>query len=222
MRSPLAAIQGLLQILSRRISQAESDPECENLIERCQVRIASAHDLVNDLLEYSKIQTLSQQEPPEALDLAQVVAEALEELAPIAEADEIRLTAELLECLILGREPQILTLAKNLIGNALRYTLPGGGIEVTVGTEDGDACLRVVDDGIGIDEIALAHVFDEFFRAPNAKEHEPAGTGLGLTMCKAIAESYGGVVSVVSTPHVGTELTVRLPLAADSPSEDSA
>ena len=71
--------------------------------------------------------------------------------------------------------------------------------------------LEVQDTGIGVEPEVLAYLFDEFFRAPNAKEYETAGTGLGLTMCKSIVENHGGTIEVLSTSSQGTTVLLRFP-----------
>jgi signal transduction histidine kinase len=181
------------------------------LIERCKIRMGYLHELVNDLLEYSCLQAVGTQEERNPLDLAAVVGAAVEELEPVARTENVGLTTEVQPCRVLGDEQQLLTLTKNLIGNALRYTPAGGRVAVRVRPVDRQAVLEVEDNGIGVDAMSLPFIFDEFFRAPNAKEYDAAGTGLGLTMCKSIAENHGGTIAVSSVPHQCTIFTVRIP-----------
>lgn len=218
MRSPLAAIHGLLEMLAsriadpERIARATAEAHPLHLIERCKIRVRYLLELVNDLLEYSCLQSVSTQEERNSLDLAAVVGAAVEELEPVARTEGIALTAEVQPCRVLGDEQQLLTLSKNLIGNALRYTPAGGQVAVRVGPVGRQAMFEVEDNGIGVDAMSLPFIFDEFFRAPNAKEYEAAGTGLGLTMCKSIAEHHDGTIAVSSEPNRSTIFTVRLPL----------
>lgn len=101
----------------------------------------------------------------------------------------------------------------NLISNALKYTLPNGSVTISLSIYQGEARVSVEDTGIGIPEGAMQHLFEEFYRAPNAKELEREGTGLGLTIVKDIVTRFGGQISVRSEPGQGTGFTVSLPIA---------
>ena len=99
----------------------------------------------------------------------------------------------------------------NLVDNAIKYTPSGGRVVVSLGRTDGEIFVRVEDTGIGIPEDALPNLFEEFFRAANAKEFE-VGTGLGLAIVKDLTHRYGGEIEVQSTEGVGTTFTVRFPI----------
>jgi signal transduction histidine kinase len=101
----------------------------------------------------------------------------------------------------------------NLVGNALKFTEPGGRVRVSADRRGDRARLTVADTGIGIPADELDSVFDKFFRSRNAQYHAIQGTGLGLPIVHAIVESHGGEVSVSSQEGVGTTVTVLLPLA---------
>jgi signal transduction histidine kinase len=100
----------------------------------------------------------------------------------------------------------------NLVGNAVKYTPPGGSIMVSVQRVDGQAQVVVSDTGIGIPAESLPHLFEEFYRAPNAKKMAEVGTGLGLAIVKDLVERYGGRIQVQSELGQGTTFTVTLPL----------
>jgi signal transduction histidine kinase len=88
-------------------------------------------------------------------------------------------------------------------------------VTVTLSQIGEDARIAVEDTGIGIPDEAMVHLFEEFYRAPNAKEFEREGTGLGLTIVKDLVTRLGGWISVHSTPGTGTRFTVSLPLVAE-------
>jgi signal transduction histidine kinase len=102
----------------------------------------------------------------------------------------------------------------NLLANAVKYTPQWGKVTVTLSQIGDDARIAVEDTGIGIPEEAMVHLFEEFYRAPNAKEFDREGSGLGLTIIKDLVARLGGWISVHSTPGVGTRFTVSLPLVA--------
>jgi signal transduction histidine kinase len=103
-------------------------------------------------------------------------------------------------------------LFNNLISNAVKYTQPGGTATVTLSLNGEEAQIMVEDTGIGIPEDAMQHLFEEFYRAPNAKEMEREGTGLGLTIVKDIVTRFNGQIAVRSQPGQGTSFTVTLPI----------
>jgi signal transduction histidine kinase len=103
----------------------------------------------------------------------------------------------------------------NLVGNAVKYTAQGR-VRVSVASADGRVRLEVADTGIGIPRDALPFLFNEFYRAANAKAAGESGTGLGLAIVKLLVTRYGGEISVASQEGEGTTVTVTLPPAPDS------
>jgi signal transduction histidine kinase len=99
----------------------------------------------------------------------------------------------------------------NLVDNAVKYTPPGGRVEVTGGSEGAEIVIRVSDTGIGIPEAKLPRIFERFYRVDKARSKETGGTGLGLSIARHIAENHGGRVAVESTPGEGSTFTVNLP-----------
>jgi signal transduction histidine kinase len=101
----------------------------------------------------------------------------------------------------------------NLVDNAVKYTPPGGRVEVTGGTEGDEVIISIADTGIGIPEGKLSRIFERFYRVDKARSKATGGTGLGLSIVKHVAENHGGRVTVESVPGEGTTFTVRLPRA---------
>ncbi len=113
---------------------------------------------------------------------------------------------------IMGSGEHLERLVGNLISNAIRYTPSGGSVNVKLGASDGDLVLTVADSGIGIPETELPRVFDEFFRASNARKATDSGTGLGLPIARYIAEKHDGSMTANSVEGEGTIFTVRIPV----------
>jgi signal transduction histidine kinase len=101
----------------------------------------------------------------------------------------------------------------NLISNAIKYSREGSVIAVSFGKSDDRVSVRIEDQGIGIPEDELPKVFDDFYRASNAKEWTPDGTGLGLAIVKRIIEVHGGAIKVESRAGAGTTFTLIIPIA---------
>jgi len=100
----------------------------------------------------------------------------------------------------------------NLVENGIKYSSPGGRIDITLDKRDGFACITVKDQGIGISEEALPQVFDRFFRVDKARSRQEGGSGLGLSICKWIAEAHNGTISAKSESGKGSAFTVRIPV----------
>ena len=103
---------------------------------------------------------------------------------------------------------------RNLVDNAIRYSRPGGRVEIAVGSRDGEVVLTVHDTGMGIPSRDLPRVFERFYRVDRARSRETGGTGLGLSIVKHVVENHGGTVGVSSELGQGTRFEVRLPALA--------
>jgi signal transduction histidine kinase len=100
-----------------------------------------------------------------------------------------------------------------LLDNALKYTDPGGQVNVSLSRVDGRARLIVQDTGIGIPPQDVQHIFDRFYRVDRAREHESGGTGLGLAIARWIVQAHHGTIKVESELGKGTKFQVELPAA---------
>jgi two-component system sensor histidine kinase BaeS len=100
-----------------------------------------------------------------------------------------------------------------LISNAIKYNQPGGRIEIRLAQDAQRVTGTVYDTGIGIEPGDLPHVFDEFYRAANAREISPHGTGVGLAIVRRVIENWGGKIEAASEPGRGTRITFSLPQA---------
>jgi signal transduction histidine kinase len=151
----------------------------------------------------------------EAVDLRAIVEEARETGDLLADPAGLSLTVETppAPLVVPVDKSRIRQLLLNLLTNAVKYTPPGGRVRVRLTAEDHHAALVVADTGIGIAPGDLPHIFDRFWRADTARTRtgERSGVGLGLAICKWIAEAHGGTIAVQSRPGRGTTFTVTLP-----------
>ncbi|HEX3478336.1 MAG TPA: CheR family methyltransferase, partial [Kofleriaceae bacterium] len=146
-------------------------------------------------------------------DIAALVSDAVETLAPQAEAKQLGLTMQLdgdLPAVACDRD-RVLQVIANLVGNAIKFTPPRGEIRVAAAPGDDEVRLSVSDTGPGIPEAQLARVFDRYWRGSGQ------GAGLGLFIAKGIVEAHGGRIWVESTPGVGSAFHFTLPLAVAPP-----
>ncbi len=145
-------------------------------------------------------------------DLDQLVREAVEAARPLAAEHEVEIELDAERMGLLNGDPARLAQSlDNLVMNALKFTPPGGRVDVRTSLEGGVAVLEVADTGIGISEEDQQRLFQRFFRAEGAILNAIEGTGLGLAIAKAIIDSHGGRLSVRSTAGLGTTFRMELP-----------
>jgi signal transduction histidine kinase len=215
LRSPVAVAQSLVRGVLKGYAGKMTDKQA-NVFGRISRRLDFLESLVNDLLDLAagKAPELAEEEGPTLLNAA--VGRAVLLFQPRAEEKGVTLTHE--GCCDLmavwGTEGGLDRVFTNLISNAVKYTPPGGSITVTVRKTDGQAQVEVADTGIGIPEKALPHLFEEFYRAPNAKVSDEVGTGLGLAIVKDLVERYSGQIEVASEVEKGTAFIVTFPVAS--------
>jgi two-component system phosphate regulon sensor histidine kinase PhoR len=155
----------------------------------------------------------------ETVTLATVIASAVGDCGPRAAERSIRVETDCPGDLAADVNAPLLEQAViNLVDNAIKYSEPGKAVWVAAEAElgaKGDRALaiRVRDEGCGIDAEHLPRVFERFYRVDKARSRHLGGTGLGLSIVKHIVQAHGGTVVVESTPGVGTEFTIRLPVA---------
>lgn len=214
LRGPLGTIQTALKVVLQRVG-ATLPPELRDLLERAERRAGELAEVTHDLLALSRAREGQLPVERSEVDLGAVMGEQVREVADDAGRAGVTVTTDVSQELgtFQGDPRGLAQLCRNLLSNAIRYT-PAGG-QVTVRLErDGDWIrLQVEDTGIGISGADLPRVFEEFYRAANARDRVPAGTGLGLAIVRSVAEQHGGTVEVASEPGRGTCFTVELPAA---------
>ncbi len=211
LRTPLTSIRGYVELLLDDGEALTSDQRrFLEIVDRNSSRLL---ELVADLLFLAQIEAGKLAIEVATVDLNRVVEECVETSSPAADARGIDLSARL-ERLpkIQGDPARLAQVLDNLVSNAVKFTPRGGRVEVRLEEQAGSAVLEVEDSGLGIPEAEQEQLFERFFRSSNATEHAIPGTGLGLTITKAIVERHGGLIEVESTQNVGTTVRVRLPL----------
>jgi signal transduction histidine kinase len=212
LRNPLTPILTAVQLLEFAESDDPRLPRAREIIER-QVRYQVR--LIDDLLDVSRIARGKIALHLEAHDLNVAAAHAVESCLPAIEAKGQQLHLELAAGpLTVDADPvRLEQILINLLSNATRYTDPGGQIWLSAVAEDGQAVVRVRDNGIGIAPEMLPRVFDLFVQAEAPRGRDPGGLGIGLTLVKNLVELHGGIVEAHSAGRgTGTEFAVRLPI----------
>jgi len=212
LRSPLAAIRGSLDVaLSRRRSAEEYEELLPSVIDEC-TRLST---LVDQLLILAENEGRSDRIRHERFRMDEPLRKSIEMFSGVAEEKDVRLTADIERGVeVVGCLPHLRQVIANLLDNAVKFTPPGGGVDVSLHRgESGKVVLKVRDTGVGIPPEDLPRVFDRFFRGDKSHQHSQGqyGTGLGLSICNAIVAAHRGKIEVQSTVGEGTSFTLTLP-----------
>jgi len=211
LKTPAASIQAAAETIRTAASEDPSVvPRFAAQLEREAARLSR---IVSDLLDLSRLESGSALDESVALD-AIVRDEGERFEAPAAEAGVgLSVRADGIPR-VRGSSRDLALLVRNLVDNAIRYTRPGGHVDVDLTSDDGEVVLAIVDSGLGIPSRDLPRIFERFYRVDRARSRETGGTGLGLSIVKHVAENHGGRVEVTSELGQGTRFEVRLPASA--------
>jgi two-component system, OmpR family, sensor histidine kinase BaeS len=144
-------------------------------------------------------------------DLAAIAAAAADSLAHRFEAAEVALNRELAPAPVLADQRWMHQVVTNLLGNALKFTPPGGTVTISTGPDERHAVLEVADTGVGVPAAELPHIFERFWRGQAAAQ--TSGSGIGLAVAAELVSAHGGTLTAASGPGAGTRLTLTLPRA---------
>jgi len=210
MKSPLAAIRGAAELLDEDMPADTRRRFLGNI----RAETSRAERMISRLLELAAIESRSRLESAAELDLAAVVARAIDQAKPLAEIAGVVLSPAFPDAPVPVRGDEFIlrAAATNLLENAIDFSPRGGAVEIAVTTADGHARLTVRDHGPGVPDYAKDKVFDRFY---SLRHHTSGrkGTGLGLTLVKEAAELHGGAVDLSPAPGGGTTATLTLPHA---------
>jgi len=225
--SPLATIQSITQTFLEGYL-GEVPARQREMVERIRFRAESLSQIVADLLVLARARAYGAgQAEAQASDLCEVLRETITFFQAAAREKGVALEVEGLPsgaaaiadaptgsssaCLVAVPRADLLSVVTNLVSNAVKYSLPGGRVTVSLARSGRGVALAVTDKGIGIPAAEKDRLFSEFFRASNARAFAGSGTGLGLAIVKSIVERLGGTIDVQSEEGAGT--TVRVALA---------
>lgn len=220
LRTPLTGIGGLLEALE---DDAIDDEVRKRFAGKARREVLRLGALVEDILLLSELESGQGLPSAEPSDLSTAATDALASLAEAAGDAEVTLESDLAPAATVPlTEAMSRQLVANLVGNAIRYAGPGSRARVVVAVADSRVTLEVSDDGAGIPENDLPHIFERFYRADPARSKAAGGTGLGLSIVKHMVERHGGEVTASSREGFGTTIHVELPRAEVDESPDAA
>jgi two-component system sensor histidine kinase/response regulator len=212
LRSPVAGAQSLLRALLHSLAGGLNEQQKE-ILNRVDLRLSGLLALVNDLLDLAASKTFEEHSISEPVRLSAVICQVVENFSVEADQKGVTLDLELPseEVEVLGTEDGLQKIFANLVGNAIKYTPQGGKVTVSARNRDGRVEITVVDTGIGIPQHDMPRLFEEFFRAGNARRKGIVGTGLGLSIVKQFVDQFGGEIEASSVEGQGTQFKLSLP-----------
>ena len=209
---------GALSLLADSLS---SDPEPEvasRLANRMQIEIQRAAATIDDLLTLAMLEDESSR-VRESVDMTEVVASACDRISETASKHDVKVLVTCDDGLapLQGSRLQFESAVFNLLDNAVKYSEPGGQVDVSLATdpEQRSLVVSVSDEGIGIPASERSRIFERFYRVDRARSRSTGGTGLGLSIVRHVALNHDGIVNVESREGYGTTFTITLPLNND-------
>jgi two-component system sensor histidine kinase SenX3 len=206
---------GALALLAETVQDAADDPVAvRRFTERMQREATRLSALVHEIIELSRLQATGALSDVRTVEVADVVAEAVDRQRTTAQAKNIVITVGGGEdCIVYGDHNLLVTAVRNLLDNAVSYSPPNTRVGVGVSQRAGLVEIAVVDQGIGIAASEQERVFERFYRVDPARSRDTGGTGLGLSIVKHVAADHGGDVQMWSEPGKGSTFTLRIPAA---------
>jgi two-component system sensor histidine kinase SenX3 len=206
LRTPIGALGLLAETL-----EAERDPEViRRLVARMSAEAERAHELLEDLLDLSRIET-GDRPAPEPVVMTDLVERALRRVDAALERSGVAISVERLDdAQVDGIREDLVSAVANLLDNALKYSERGSTVRVQVRAASGVVEVEVRDEGIGIAAKELDRIFERFYRVDRARDRRTGGSGLGLAIVRHVATNHGGEVQVRSVEGEGSTFTITL------------
>lgn len=222
LRTPLSSVLGFTELMISKDLKPEKQKRYLKTIHKEASRLTV---LINDFLDIQRMESGRQTYEKAAIDLKPIVSDVLEGYLETYKTHTFIVEDDSDQHKVLGDSDKVTQLLNNLIGNAVKYSPEGGKITIRFEEKhDGMLLLHVEDEGLGIPEEAMPHLFDKFYRVDNSDRRQIGGTGLGLSISKEIANAHGGDLSVTSALGQGSTFTISLPILGkemDTPEDGS-
>lgn len=214
LRQPLQALQLLNASLSAGLDRKLSKLDLLAIVERQHHAIEAMTELLNALLDISKLESGTVQVKNEYVNMPDLIGELREQFGSVASAKQLALNTEVADINVHTDRVLLRQLVQNLMGNAIKYT-DAGYVTVKIFTDSNGATIEIADSGVGIPRDQVAKIFDAYYQTPGQRPDRP-GVGLGLAIVKQIAELLGYAIAVESQPGRGTTFRINIPRGAIS------
>ena len=206
---------GAIGLLAETLHDSAEDPEAVlHFSDRLSMEAARLGNLVQDIIELSRLQAGDALSTSDRIVIDDVVADAVDRMRIEAEDRGMRIvTGGATGLAVYGDRKLLTTAVRNLLDNAVRYSRRNSQVSIGVQGEDGLVSIAVVDQGEGIPVAMRGRIFERFYRGDEARSRETGGSGLGLSIVKHVVSDHGGRVTLWSTPGQGSTFTIILPEA---------
>jgi two-component system phosphate regulon sensor histidine kinase PhoR len=211
LRAPVASIRLMADALEAEKVTADTVKEFHRLIAREGARLST---LVGNVLDHARIEQGRRVWKMEACDLAELTADTLRVMEPLAKEKNITLKSNLSPVEASVDTGAIQQALVNLLDNAIKFSPAGSSVEVSLSIDGSCWRLSVQDEGHGISKEEQSRIFERFYRLGDELRRETQGTGIGLSLVKAIAEAHGGKVQLQSEPGNGSTFTLHIPVSS--------
>ena len=210
LRSPITRMRGLAEMALTGDNTNDNYPIVTGtIIEECDRLL----EMINAMLDISEAESGLMKLKAEPVDIAVLLHDVSDLFQPVAENRGISMALDTPHSITVFGEPKKLQrVFSNLIDNALKYTLPGGSVYISIREANNSIVVTIRDSGLGIAAEDLPHIFDRFFRGEKSRSTQ--GNGLGLSLAQAFVLVHGGTITVTSTPGQGSQFVVTLPRIA--------
>lgn len=209
LRTPITVIISEAQTV---LSREREPAEYRESLDACLTAAQQMRHLTDSLLQLARSDASVEQLPRTEIDLASIAGDCAAFVVFHAQKHHVKIHHDLAPAKICGNADQLRRVITNLLTNAIDYNRAYGQIHLGTGTESGTAFITVRDNGQGIAEADLPHIFDRFYRADQTRSRTSGKSGLGLPICKALVEAHGGSITASSIVGTGTTFTVRFPV----------
>ena len=210
LKTPIQTISGYAELMQNGMVNEEDLPR---VADRLYSESRRMGQLVEDILELSRLENDIETPAREAVDVYTVAQNAVESLAIKAEQSDVTLELTGDHVDIIGVPEQVHAILYNLCDNAIRYNRPGGSVSVRVSGDNVDAVIEVADTGIGSPESDYDRIFERFYQVDKSHSRKVGGTGLGLAIVQYAVGTHNGSIHVESVENAGSTFTVTLPKA---------
>ncbi|MFI4926760.1 MAG: sensor histidine kinase [Burkholderiales bacterium] len=214
LRNPLLPLRLATQMLAKARTDEAAFTALQSTISG---QVADMARLINDLVDGARVSTGKFRLERTVVDICSLIHLAVRTCTPAIEARRHQLSVSLPQAPIkvLGDRLRLVQVFDNLIGNAAKYTLPGGEISVGVSIEGAEVAVSIKDNGTGISREALPHIFELYVQDKHVEGVEPGGLGIGLSVVRELVTAHeGSVLAFSDRERGGSEFVVRLPLAS--------
>ena len=211
LKTPITSIKGSAELLCSDLPI--SDIQRNELLTRIGLESERMNMLINDIIMISRMESGELSGEHENVDIAAIINESVNELKPLAEQEKLLINLDISPVVISADKKDIRGLVSNLLVNAVKYNRQDGAVDVSLTSINGQAVLKVRNDGEPISPEHQRRVFERFYRVDSGRSKAVGGTGLGLAIVKHVVDTLGGTVALESSAEKGTLFTVRLPMS---------